>query len=83
MAAAAWPEAETDGVAADADDRHDRVDDGVPVPVAVPARVLAVSVAVEPDRVEDLVVALTQGVAHRGEDRQRLRTAAVGASTTT
>ena len=37
------------------------------------------AVAVEPDRVEDLVVALAQGLAHRGEDRQRLGIAAIGA----
>ena len=79
VAAPAWPESERTWCS-DADDRHDRVDDGVPVPVAVPCHgVVAVAVAVEPDRVEDLVVALAQDVAHRGEDRQRLGTAAVGA----
>ena len=78
-AAAPWPEPEW-ARCADTDDRHDRVGHGVPVAVTVPGhRVLAVAVAVEPDRVEKLVVAPTHGVAHRGEDRQRFRTAALGA----
>ena len=51
---------------ADADDGDDRVVDVLPVAVAVPRhRVVAVAVAVEPDRVERLGVADAEHAAHR------------------